>query len=99
MMPNKKLSHSSVFDCLLNMRALLLIAIVINCAIAADLKPIYPAKGAKPVGPYNPGVASSDYVYVSGQGARDADGKLPATFEEQTRQCLCQAKVISRRMD
>jgi len=72
----------------------LLIALFVPLVVGADLKPIFPAQGAKPIGPYNPGVSTDDYVYVSGQGARDAAGKLPATIEEQTRQCLNNVKDI-----
>ena len=93
-MPNKKLSHSSVARCLHSMRAFLLIAVLAGCATSADLKPIVPANAPKPVGPYNPGVAADGYLYVSGQGARDAAGKLPPTIEEQTRQCLNNVKDI-----
>jgi 2-iminobutanoate/2-iminopropanoate deaminase len=31
---------------------------------------------------------AGNYLYVSGQGARNAAGEMPRTFEEQTRQCL-----------
>jgi 2-iminobutanoate/2-iminopropanoate deaminase len=37
---------------------------------------------------------AGDYLYVSGQGARDANGQLPATVEAQTRQCLQSIKAI-----
>jgi hypothetical protein len=32
---------------------------------------IVPANGAKPVGPYTPGLLVGDYLYASGQGVRD----------------------------
>src|SRR5207249_7962965 len=44
--------------------------------------------GIKPVGPYSPGILAGDFLYVSGQGGRDADGKLPTTIEGQVRQTL-----------
>ena len=72
----------------------LLIAVSSALVGAADLKPVLPANAAKPIGPYTPGITAGDYVYVSGQGARDATGKLPATIEEQTRQCLNNVKDI-----
>lgn len=59
----------------------------------AELKPISPA-GVKPVGPYSPGIVAGDFVYVSGQGARDASGKLPDGIEAQTRQTLENIKAI-----
>ncbi|HYI95506.1 MAG TPA: RidA family protein [Bryobacteraceae bacterium] len=76
------------------MRALLLIAAAVVCATGADLKPVFPKNAAKPIGPYSPGISAGAYFYVSGQGARDAAGKLPATTEEQTRQCLQNVKDI-----
>lgn len=36
----------------------------------------------------SPAVDAGDYVYISGQGPRRADGSLPATFAEQVRQAL-----------
>jgi reactive intermediate/imine deaminase len=50
--------------------------------------------GPKPVGPYSPGIAAGDFVYVSGQGARDAKANLPATVEGQVRQTLDNVKLI-----
>jgi reactive intermediate/imine deaminase len=50
--------------------------------------------GPKPVGPYSPGILAGDYLYVSGQGGRDAAGTLPATVEGQTRQTLLNVKSI-----
>src|SRR5438128_1212851 len=50
--------------------------------------------GIKPVGPYSPGILAGDFLYVSGQGGRDADGKLPGTIEGQVRQTLQNVKAI-----
>lgn len=50
--------------------------------------------GPKPVGPYSPGIVTGDFLYVSGQGARAADGKLPETVEGQVRQTLDNIKGI-----
>src|SRR6476661_772435 len=50
--------------------------------------------GIKPIGPYSPGVLAGDFLYVSGQGGRDAEGKLPATIEGQARQTLQNVKSI-----
>jgi 2-iminobutanoate/2-iminopropanoate deaminase len=75
------------------MRAFLLIAVAI-AASGADLKPVYPANAAKPIGPYTPGISAEQYLYVSGQGAADATGKIPAGIEAQTRQCLANVKAI-----
>jgi len=50
--------------------------------------------GPKPVGPYSPGIMAGDFLYVSGQGARDRDGKLPETVDAQVRQTLENVKTI-----
>jgi reactive intermediate/imine deaminase len=50
--------------------------------------------GIKPIGPYSPGILAGDFLYVSGQGGRDAEGKLPATIEGQARQTLQNVKSI-----
>jgi reactive intermediate/imine deaminase len=48
----------------------------------AELKVIAPA-GATVVGPYSPGVLTDDFLYVSGQGARNAEGKFAADTRQQ----------------
>ena len=75
------------------MRILALLALLALHVRAEDRKPIFPV-GVKPIGPYSPGVVAGGYLYISGQGARDANGKLPATVEEQTKQCLENIKAI-----
>lgn len=60
---------------------------VFSFAATGEPKAVFPP-GVKPVGPYSPGILTGSYLYVSGQGARDAQGKLPDTFEAQVRQCL-----------
>src|SRR6185436_10284303 len=50
--------------------------------------------GPKPVGPYSPGIMVGDFLYVSGQGARDRDGKLPDTVDAQVKQTLENVKTI-----
>jgi len=55
---------------------------------------IVPANGAKPVGPYSPGLLVGDYLYASGQGVRDKDGAMPESLAAQTRQCLENVKAI-----
>ena len=54
---------------------------------------VFPA-GAKPVGPYSPGIWAGDFLYLSGQGARLADGSFPGTPEAQVKQCLENVKSI-----
>lgn len=68
------------------MKALLLFAL-------AALQPVFPP-GVKPVGPYSPGIVAGDFVYVSGQGARSADGVLPEGVAAQTRQTLANVRTI-----
>jgi enamine deaminase RidA (YjgF/YER057c/UK114 family) len=43
---------------------------------------------------YSPGVDAGDYLYVSGQGPRKADGSLPANFHDQVRQTLENIEAI-----
>src|SRR5439155_25254241 len=60
---------------------------------AAERKVIFPP-GAKPVGPYSPGIMAGEFLYVSGQGVRRPDGTVPEGFDAQARQCLENIKTI-----
>lgn len=71
--------------------ATLLLALA--AALSAQHKPITPAGAAKPVGPYSPALDTGQYVYVSGQGANDSAGAIPAGIEAQTRQCLANVRM------
>jgi gluconolactonase len=62
-------------------------------AQAAALKAVFPP-GVKPIGPYSPGIVAGDYLYVSGQGAKRADGTFPPNAAAQTRECLDKIKTI-----
>src|SRR2546426_994234 len=73
-------------------RLILLLLFAVACA-AADRRVIFPP-GAKPIGPYSPGILAGDFLYVSGQGARGPNGQTPATFEEQVAQALENVKAI-----
>ena len=75
------------------MKTLLLIAAAALSCSAAERTVVFPP-GSKPVGPYSPGILTSEFLYISGQGARTADGRLPATFAEQARVCLENIKTI-----
>jgi reactive intermediate/imine deaminase len=75
----------------MKLRWVLLLIAAMNAA--AETRAIFPP-GVKPVGPYSPGILAGDFLYVSGQGARHADGQLPASFEEQAVQCLENVKTI-----
>ena len=76
--------------CLLLMPMLLTAAF----AFAQERKVIVAANAAKPVGPYSPGIMIGDYLYVSGQGVRDANSQMPEGITAQTRQCLENVKAI-----
>ena len=65
-------------------------------SVGAEQKAVVPASGPAPVGPYSPGVIADGYLYVSGQGAKAADGQMPATFEAQAQQTLENVKARSR---
>ncbi len=65
----------------------------ISFAANAQHRVVFPA-GAKPIGPYSPGIVAGNYLYVSGQGGRDAAGKLPEGVLAQTRQCIENVKNI-----
>jgi reactive intermediate/imine deaminase len=42
----------------------------------------------------SPGVDAGDYLYISGQGSRRADGTMPSTFDAQVRQALDNVKAV-----
>src|SRR5438270_6062559 len=72
---------------------ILLFALVIICAAGAERKPVAPP-GIKPVGPYSPGILTQDFLYVSGQGAKNAAGEIPPDLDHQLRQCFENVKTI-----
>src|SRR4051812_648733 len=43
---------------------------------------------------YSPGVEAGDYVYVSAQGPRTADGRLPGNYSEQVKQALDNVQAV-----
>ena len=76
------------------MRSLILFALLVSTISGAEKHAVAPSSGPKPIGPYSPGISVGKYLYVSGQGARTPDGKMPPDFEAQTRQCLENVKAI-----
>jgi enamine deaminase RidA (YjgF/YER057c/UK114 family) len=68
------------------MRALntILLCATISAA-AADVKLISPP-GAQIAGPYSPALLAGKFLYISGQGAKDAKGDLPPTLAAQVHQ-------------
>jgi len=75
------------------MRPSWVLLLLLAANLIAERRVIFPP-GVKPVGPYSPGILAGDFLYVSGQGARTPDGRMPATFEDQARQCLENIKSI-----
>src|SRR5579885_2842388 len=75
------------------MKTLSLLLLSAAALAAANVEVVFPP-GAKPVGPYSPGILAGEFLYVSGQGARQPDGKYPPTFEGQVKQCLENIKSI-----
>ncbi len=61
-----------------------------------ELKPLFPTSGPKPVGPYSPGIAAGDFVFVSGQGVGDGSGKRAADTRGQAIQCVNNVRNILR---
>jgi len=75
------------------MRIPIIALVLMSCATAAERRPIAPP-GIKPIGPYSPGIVTQDFLYVSGQGAKDSEGKIAADMEGQLRQCFENVKTI-----
>jgi 2-iminobutanoate/2-iminopropanoate deaminase len=51
--------------------------------------------GAKPLGPYSPGIAAGDYVFLAGQIPIDASGDIvPGGIEAQTEQVFRNLKAV-----
>lgn len=69
-------------------KRLLWIALLISALISAQAQMAIAAQPATTDHVASVAVDAGDYVYVSGQGPRRADGTLPATFAEQVRQAL-----------
>lgn len=78
----------------MNKTLLLLVLAALISPLPAEIRAIIPANGAKPGGPYTPGVMAGDYLYVAGQGARRPDGEVPTDFDGQVRQSLENVKAI-----
>lgn len=72
---------------------LVLLLFTATTLLTAQPRVIKPAGAAKPVGPYSPALDLGNYVYVSGQGARDSSGAMPDGIEDQTRLCLANVRA------
>lgn len=75
---------------------LLLAGFLLSSTLVAlgQLRAVVPPTSAHPNRFYSSGVDAGDYVYISGQGPRRADGGMPATFDGQVRQALDNVKAI-----
>ncbi|WP_051670833.1 RidA family protein [Bryobacter aggregatus] len=73
---------------------LALLAVLSFSISAQEIKPLFPATGPKPVGPYSPGIAVGEFVFVSGQGVLDSAGKRPADTRSQAIQCINNVRNI-----
>jgi reactive intermediate/imine deaminase len=69
--------------------------IFLCCMLHAEKQPVT-APGIVPVGPYSPGILTRDFLYVSGQGAKNSEGKIPPDVEGQLRQCFENVQTIVR---
>jgi 2-iminobutanoate/2-iminopropanoate deaminase len=72
----------------------LVLSAALLAASADPEKKVLAPPGPAPVGPYSPGIAVGDFVYVSGQGGRTREGTLPTTIAGETRQTLANVKAI-----
>jgi len=67
--------------------AVTLLTVWTSLALAAEKKIIRPS-GAAPSQNWSHGILVGDTLYVSGMGGEDKDGKIPASFEAETKQAL-----------
>src|SRR5438105_11663825 len=74
------------------MRLALLTVFAVLCG-AAERRPIAPP-GIAPIGPYSPGILTQDFLYASGQGAKNAEGQIPPDLDRQLRQCFENVKSV-----
>jgi enamine deaminase RidA (YjgF/YER057c/UK114 family) len=63
-------------------------------AQSAVRKVVPPQSDARSAHLYSPGVDAGDYLYISGQGPRKADGTVPANFGDRVRQALDNVQAV-----
>ena len=69
---------------------LLICCLALFLPVLAAEKKVFGPKG----GPYSPGLTVGEFLYVSGQGAKKADGSIPASMDDQLRQCFANVKAV-----
>lgn len=67
---------------------------VAGISVAAGRGRLVSPPTARVIGPYSPGLVAGKFLYVSGQGAKKANGELPSTTAEQVRQVYENLKDI-----
>ena len=75
------------------MRLLISAVLLLSSLAAAERRAVTPP-GIKPIGPYSPGILTQDFLYVSGQGAKNAQGQVPSDPEAQLKQMFENVKAI-----
>jgi 2-iminobutanoate/2-iminopropanoate deaminase len=74
-----------------------LVGLLLWSAVVAQAQAVANAssqQASAPHGGSSSSVDAGDYIYISGQGPRSADGSLPATFAAQARQALNNVKSV-----
>jgi len=72
---------------------LFLAGLLLWCGVGAQAQ-VGPSQSPAVRGASPSSVDAGDYIYISGQGPRGADGALPATFSAQVRQTLNNLKSV-----
>jgi 2-iminobutanoate/2-iminopropanoate deaminase len=75
----------------------LFLAVLFLCStvgVQAQAAPAAPPQSPNPHRSAPSSVDAGDYIYVSAQGPRSADGRIPATFAAQVRQTLTNLKSV-----
>ena len=75
------------------MRLLIVAVALAALSHAAERRAVAPPN-IVPIGPYSPGVLTDDFLYVSGQGAKNAEGQTPPDLDHQLRQMFENVKTI-----
>jgi enamine deaminase RidA (YjgF/YER057c/UK114 family) len=69
----------------------LLVGLLLSSAVAVQAQSV-PSLAPRRSAPSS--MDAGDYIYISAQGPRNADGALPTTFEAQVRQALTNLKAV-----